>query len=526
MVQLVLASVRERTRSAGFRLALALALFLAYSVSAGRFTFHWGAYRPAGDAAWQGWNAGLFLLMFISFPGFYFVKNAVEIDRHTGTSQLLAAAPLGNLGYVWSKVLGNTAYLGLVAVAYVLAFVLGSFVQGTLGADLGAFLVPLCLLVLPVLLATAATAVCFEATAWLRGSLGNVLYFLLWVTLVGLSSAARSPQSIDILGFGFVRPAVKGAVAAAFPGEVGFWDMSLRPEAYTLFAWSGVPLTHTLVLHRLAWALPFFLLPMASALVLDQVAAARATPRWTERARARLADLAASSALLSGRLLVRTPLPSAVAHWQGRSQAAYLFFNEIALLFRGRNVLWYAAVLWLNCYALFLAKGYDLRYTAFPFLLILPLAIWSEMGFQERFFNVHPVLYATNLNLARHALVSWGAALVLVLMMMSGLVVKAIWLKDGHLLLIVLAAAGLAPAVALASGAASGSRRPFEAVFALCWYAGPVEDYYLFAQLYFTPYTRLAGLAVATIGASALLVLAAGRFKGREGLRGRGVFAW
>jgi len=501
MARLILADLRERTRAPGFRFALLCAAYLAWSVSTGAFTFHWGEFRPVGSASWEGWNAGLFLLMFVSLPGFYFVKNAITTDLRTGAFPLLAASPTGNLAYVWSKVLANAAYLAALATTF--TALVASFSPG----DLGPFAFPLLLLVGPVLLGTVAAAACFEAVPWLRGSLGNVVYFVLWMTGVGLSSATRSPWAGDILAFGIVKPALMTAVKTAFPDAMGFWDMSLRPEPWSAVSWSEPQWNMVWIGYRLVWALPFVTLPFIGALALDRASDRSPGRRFGARGPAQLAVRLVRAALPKARPAAFDGFRRLRARCEERSSTVYAVLNEMTLQIKGHPALGYAAAAWLNIYAVLFAKAYDLRHTALPLLTLLPMTIWSGMGSHERRHSVAPILYATPMSLVKHGLTGCAAAFVTVLLMTAGLTTKALVLGDMHLVLVLLGAAALAPAAASVFGAVSGSRRLFEVVFLMAWYSGPVKDYYLYANLFFLPAADLARwLLVATLVSLACVV--------------------
>jgi hypothetical protein len=101
------------------------------------------------------------------------------------------------------------------------------------------------------MLVVAGLAILFEAIPWLRGGLGNVVYFLLWVTAlsarIGRPGNAAHGAYNDLFGLGVVVPSISAACEAAFPGSgtagfsMGinikttgqFWDL-------TIFRWEGL----------------------------------------------------------------------------------------------------------------------------------------------------------------------------------------------------------------------------------------------------------------------------------------------
>ncbi len=66
------------------------------------------------------------------------------------------------------------------------------FIRGEdLTLHLGQLVMPLIFISLPVMLVVAALAILFEAIPWLRGGLGNVVYFFLWIS--ALSAPMTAP---------------------------------------------------------------------------------------------------------------------------------------------------------------------------------------------------------------------------------------------------------------------------------------------------------------------------------------------
>src|SRR5262249_3667050 len=147
--------------------------------------------------------------------------------------------------YLFAKLASNFAVLSsMVAVLVVSAAVM----QLVRGEDTHIALIPLVspflTVTLPVMALVAALAVGFEAVPWLRGGLGNVVYFIFWMASLSLS-ATRPGRATDILGSKVIITQMQEACVRAFPdyriGEMamgfnvksnGVWDMQT-------FVWEG-----------------------------------------------------------------------------------------------------------------------------------------------------------------------------------------------------------------------------------------------------------------------------------------------
>jgi hypothetical protein len=214
------ADLRERRRRFSYLATLAGTLYFVYLVHAGnvRLTIH--GQRGVYNSAWIGTLMALSVGSLLSLIGFYLVKNTLDGDRRTGVGEILAATPMSRAAYTLGKALSN---FSLLASILVLCAVAGGITQllarEEARLDLVALLLPMAVLAAPPVALAAAMAVLFETIAWLRGSLGNVIFFFLWVG--GLTLSAIGPGG-DLLGFRLVEssyarqlPAPAGAAAAA-----------------------------------------------------------------------------------------------------------------------------------------------------------------------------------------------------------------------------------------------------------------------------------------------------------------------
>ncbi|MCJ0824510.1 hypothetical protein MQC88_00805 [Luteimonas sp. 50] len=150
--------------------------------------------RGRYSSAWIGMIEALIYSSMLSLFGFFLVRGTLVRDFETRAWQLLVATTMRRGAYLFAKWLSHMLLFGLVVAA---GMVVGLFLQWLRAEDrhidLVELLKPTVLLTLPTLALTAAVAVWFDMVPWLRRSVGNVLFFVLWVTLlsVGTSQASR-----------------------------------------------------------------------------------------------------------------------------------------------------------------------------------------------------------------------------------------------------------------------------------------------------------------------------------------------
>jgi len=220
------ADLLERGRRFSYLATLAGTLYFVYLVHAGnvRLTIH--GQRGVYNSAWIGTLMALSVGSLLSLIGFYLVKNTLDGDRRTGVGEILAATPLSRAAYTLGKALSNFSLLAsILALCAVAAGITQLLAREETRLDLVALLLPMAALAAPPVALAAAMAVLFEAIAWLRGALGNVIFFFLWT---GWLSLAAIGPGVDPLGFQLVEssfarqlPAPAGAAAAAAAARGG-----------------------------------------------------------------------------------------------------------------------------------------------------------------------------------------------------------------------------------------------------------------------------------------------------------------
>ncbi|MFN7294380.1 MAG: ABC transporter permease, partial [Lysobacteraceae bacterium] len=220
---MVVADLRRRTREPRFWWLCAMLVVGAWFClpaagdNAGmRVTV--GDARAFYSSAWIGMTLALCGSMLITLVGFYAVRGSIAHDIDSRSIELLMATPMTRAGYLLARFLGMLAVFGLFLVAMTLTGAVGQYVRGEVGEFRPFELVqPLLLITLPALAIAAAFAVWFDLVRGLRSTLGNVLYFFVWLGLLvagALAGEASDPNgaapgfaavTIDVPGLSVLR---------------------------------------------------------------------------------------------------------------------------------------------------------------------------------------------------------------------------------------------------------------------------------------------------------------------------------
>jgi hypothetical protein len=273
----------ERIRRFSFLIVLAITVGAGYLFvppeDAGYRVLQLGVYRGIYNSAWIGLMFGLIAALHLPLVGFFLVKNAVEHDRRTGVGEIIATSPTSKLVYVAGKWLSNSAVLVLIlSVMTIMAGVMQIIRAEDTTLNLWALVAPIWLMGLPVLAIAAALAVLFESVSFLRGSLGNVVIFFLWLFAIAivLSGAINDETGLaqrknDFYGYTNQLVDIQGRVLSIDPeAEVGTSLINIGRDIEHTFVWDGIQWQVTTILERAVWAGLAVILALAASIPFDR----------------------------------------------------------------------------------------------------------------------------------------------------------------------------------------------------------------------------------------------------------------
>lgn len=490
--QLICADFLERIRRSSFLITLICMVISGYIYlppqDAPYRTFSIGSVRGVYNSAWVGVQVALLSSLFLGIFGFYLVRNGIERDYDTGVGQILATTPLSMPLYTIGKMLSNFAVLTtLVSVTGVTAGVMQLARAEETHIELWPLFGPLLVITLPAMAVVAAVAVIFETVPWLRGGLGNIVYFfLVLITLaIFLSGGAVAGNALvaklDPMGIAF--PILElGAIAHAHFPQIQATDIHLGIEApdgatqLLLFRWRGFHWPVDVLLIRVTWVATAVLLTGMAGLSFsrfDPAVEQRQTHAASQTAPA--LDAVTAAPLLSAAPRPTMPtMPTILTPLTSSTDTARWWFmlrSELRLLLKGQRWWWYAIAGGLIAAMLVtpieIAQSY-----LYPAAWIWPLLIWSTLGSREVRFHTTELVFSSPHLLSRQLPVQWVAGGLLALVTASGMIIRALLIGDAAVLFTLLVGACFVPSLALAAGTWTKSSRLFEVLYLFIWYAG------------------------------------------------------
>jgi hypothetical protein len=487
LYHLVKADFLQRVRTYSFLLALAGALYIAYTVVAEKMQLRVGdGYRGIYNSAWLGALMTVTCAAFLTLVGFYIVKNALRRDVETRVGQILATTPMRKSFYTVAKMLSNLSVLAamvmvLMAVALAMQFLRAEDVH----INLWQLWSPFVLIAVPAMAITAACAILFETIPVLRGGVGNVIYFFVWSFALAMGAANMD----DFAGLHIFYGSMKSALRKVDPtvGSGGFNFTIGSEHAYRSFVWTGVDWTPKMLIGRLLW-----LLAAVAIALLASVFFHRFDPafEWKRGSKALVTELIPvhgtgdsthpSAQEARERMGHRMDFSSTHIHLSSVkagpyfSQLGHLVLSEFRLLLKGHAWWWYVVAS-----GLFIATLVSQPANAGPALAIAwlwPVLIWSQMGTREGRHATASLLFSSPRSLYSQLPSLWTAGVLVALATGSGAGLRLLLSHDFHALLAWLSGALFIPSLALALGVWSGSSKAFEAIYTVWWYAGPLHQ--------------------------------------------------
>jgi hypothetical protein len=515
LYHLALADFFERTRRYSFLLTLAAVIYLGVLVNNGTVFFYLMsgdlnplAFRFRGEfnSAWIGTMTVLVTNSFLALFGFYLVTDCIERDIRTGVGQIIATTPVRRATYLIGKWISNFAVLSVLELIMAAAATIMVLLKGEAALDPGALLMPFLVVALPYMALIAALAVVFETVPWLRGALGNAVYFFLWLfllmaVLVGgmlpavlndstgigasvgdLSASTKTgavmelPTLKDPMGFNVFRESLFAGALAAYPNEP-IYAMGVQAgpaPQFKVFNWPGLDWTLGIVGKQWLWAV--FGLGLV---VLSAVWFARFDPsrEGLRRARGKPEEAKEGEPVGPRKKAPRITLPSLlplVSRFAQVNPFLGVLFAELRMLLNGRRWWWWLGIAGLNI-AILAGPLETTKAYLLPLAWLWPLAIWSEMGNRERKNNTYQMVFSSARPMLRQLPAAWLAGvLATALFEIAGAV---FFLSNGDLpgLAGWMGAVIFVPTLALALGVFSSGSRVFEIVYLIWWYIGPLQ---------------------------------------------------
>jgi hypothetical protein len=194
-----------------FLLLSAFAYVWIPSPSTGRTLIQINGHRAIYNSGALGLGTAALGMVFVGLFGFYVISTAVRRDITTRCGVIAASTPMRSGEYLLGKFFGNVAFLATFTGGFMLSSMAMLVARGEAPLEPLVFVEQYLLLTPAAIVFVSAVAVLFESIRWLSGKLGDVIYFFLWMTVIGLVIANETTHGrinwarcFDFTGFGFM----------------------------------------------------------------------------------------------------------------------------------------------------------------------------------------------------------------------------------------------------------------------------------------------------------------------------------
>lgn len=468
----------ERVRRYSFLITVLVSIFFVFkyipSSNDSYLTLSLHDIRGIYNSAWVGSAIAILTSMLLSLPAFFLVKNAIERDVQTGVGQIIATTPITRWMYTMGKMWSNFIFLmSIVAVSIVSALAMQLIRGEDYTIDLANLLLPFMYSTLPTMALVASIAIFFESVPLLRKGFGNLIYFVLWLISLNLSTKAIH-SSQDMLGISPILTKMSSEANERIPNNHGSHVSGIGPLEGNLhtYDWNGVYWTIQMFLERYIWlAAAVIIVVMASFFFhrfdLTRLAKINKKSKPSESGNAEPQSKPAHRNDIEIKL---TPYSNA----QGQSNYVKTLALELRLMLKGLRLWWYLVALVMILLGLLLPMESVLEYVV-PFTWVWPVLIWSAMGTNETHYRTHQLIFTAMHPVRNQFIVLWLAGIIVAYLTGSGAMIHFIVAGEWESLK-ALAVGGLfIPTLAVALGIWSGNGKLFQVVFMLMWYLGPLN---------------------------------------------------
>ena len=466
LFHLLRADFLERVRSYGFLALLLFTVFLTYlfipeTTDIQIAGLNLGGYRAIYNSAWIGTMATLLMGEFFLLFSFYLLKGSVDRDRRTGVGQILAATPLTKVKYTLGKWLSNVAVATVMTLVIIAASILLQLLRAEdTNIHLWSLASPFLIVLFPALTVIAATAVLFDCIPFLRGGIGNVLFFFIAYPI--------STLSLDLQGNTILYPSIYQACVSQFSNcnPERQIDAGLPPLTdYPAFTYNGVTWTSSVLVSRIAIILVGVLIALLAAWLFHRFDPAKADKTFFGKFP--LKRTPAPQAVSTTQILVQlqkqtrlTPLDPA-SRPSTFSSLSRLFAAELHLTLKGKKWFWYICIIGLFI-ALALTPLDIAQLYLLPIAFVLPLTIWSNLGVREVTHRAEQIIFSAPRALTRQLPITLLTGIFVAFILTSPLLLRFTFTNEWSSLSGLIVGILFVPSLAMALGVWTNVSKLFE----------------------------------------------------------------
>lgn len=467
----------QRVRSYYFLIALGVCIFLIYSfvpaLDAGYTMVSLGNYRGYYNSAWIG-SMVANCVPFFALIGFYVVNYSVERDIDTGVGQIIATTKVSRLQYLTGKFLSNFSVLMVMMMVVAVMTIAMFMIRGeTSHMEIEELLTPLLFITIPTMFIIASIALFFDSLSNLSRGMKNILYFFLWIFLIG--SSQLNPF-MDVLSTNTTLAEIKNSISSIHPdwnSEAGTGIM-LRDstENIKIFTWDGINWSISFLLQRFFWMFASFGIVLIASLGFNRFDTSKIkkqrTSRFSRINPPRIEDKVIQSQLKFADI----PLP------ENKFSFLNLVLAEIRLMAKGNTTLWLiiTAVLFLTSTIAPINFAYKI---ILPLLWFFQTLILSKLGSRETTNRCNEYIFSSVSPLLRQLPAMFLAASFLMLLLSLPVALRLLLAHDLYSVYAIIVGSLFIPSFAIASGIITGGSKLFEVIFTIIVY-GYFNNVYFF----------------------------------------------
>jgi hypothetical protein len=495
----------QRVRSNNFLIAIGVCIFLIYSfvpeIGASYSILTLGNYRGFYNAAWIGGMVAN-CIPFFALIGFYVVNYAVQRDYDTGVGQIIATTRITKIQYLFGKLSSNFAVLFFMLSVIAVMTVVMFYIRGeTTHLELDKLLIPLMVLGIPAMFIVSAIAVFMDSITSLGRGAINMLYFFLFVTLVGGSIV--NPY-LDVFSVGTVMADISKSLTEIHPDWNGNSGSGLiireLPAQISVFEWEGMHWNLSIIGQRIIFVGISICLVLLAAIGFNRFDTTKVKKQKTKKSKrfGKKEQATETNYIPSGIHLKDAILP------KSRFSFFALLKAELKMMLKGNTNLWKLFTVVFFILSAFTPMSFAYK-VALPLLWFFQTLLLSRLGSREITTRCDDYIFSSPFPLLWQLPATLTAPTLFMCILALPVMIRLAILGDFYGVMAVLIGALFIPVTAITLGIVTRGSKLFEVLFAITIYASfnaiPFLD--LVGSL---EASRSIGMAYYFLGSSIILI--------------------
>lgn len=457
-----------------------ITVFLGYlcvpSVTAGYEVIYLGGVRGIYNSAWLGAVGALLPSVLLWLPCFYYLRSQISEDERFELSNIIASTPINKFQYILGKIISNFLILVSFAFIFMMALVIMQFVKGeAFTLDLRQYIVPFIVITIPNLFILSVLTIFFDVYDILKGTLGNIVIFIIWIVLLSISATTQK-SSYDLFGIGTVLKEMTQGAQKVFPEiqpDIGGLGFNITNGRTITFMWHGMLWDKSFLVSRIIWMLGGALIACLSTLRFDGFVKRSnlLAQNDASKIKHKMNDTIETEHKMNEAIPINLTI-SSIYRNKSKIPIFKLIKYEIKLMMLECKWWWY--FISIICVVLSFVLPIQYIYSGLYLMMILPIGIWSQMGCRENYyFTTELIESSCSLVYKKVAELLGGFGISIIFSL--GILIKLSMQNDWQLLTSWIIGILFVPTLGLFLGSIFGNRRFFEAVYIILFYFGPLN---------------------------------------------------